>query len=47
MTSRFVFRPAAREELLEARDYYESQRVGLGGELTAAIDSAISRIGAH
>ena len=47
MTPRFVFRPAARDELTEARDWYESQRVGLGGELIAAIDAAINRIGAH
>ena len=32
MTPRFLFRPAARAELLEARDWYESQRQGLGYE---------------
>ena len=47
MTPRFLFRPAAREEVQEARDWYELQRVGLGSEFAAAIDAAIDRIGTH
>lgn len=47
MTPRFLFRPAARAELLEARDWYESQRQGLGYEFAASIDAAVARIGAH
>ena len=47
MTPRFVFRPAARAELLEARDWYEAQRPGLGSNLAASVAAAITRIGAH
>ena len=47
MTPRFVFRPAARAEVLEARDWYELQRHGLGREFATAIDVALDRIGMH
>ena len=47
MTPRFVFRPAARAELLEARDWYEAKRRGLGSDLAASVDAAITRIGTH
>lgn len=33
MTPRFLFRPAAVDDLREARDWYEAQRAGLGDEL--------------
>lgn len=45
MTPRFVFRRAARLDLLEARNWYDAQRSGLGDEFARAIDSAIGRIG--
>lgn len=47
MTPRFVFRRAARAELLEARDWYESQRAGLGYKLAASIDATVASIGEH
>ncbi|MEO8336317.1 MAG: type II toxin-antitoxin system RelE/ParE family toxin [bacterium] len=47
MTPRFVFRRAAREELLEARNWYDAQRLGLGEEFARSIDGAIGRIGVH
>lgn len=33
MTPRFLFRPAAVDELREAREWYDAQRAGLGDEL--------------
>jgi toxin ParE1/3/4 len=47
MTPRFVFHPAARAELLEARAWYDGQRAGLGAELAHVIDESIGRIGEH
>jgi plasmid stabilization system protein ParE len=47
MTPRFVFHPGAREELREARDWYERQRVGLGAELGEAVDGELERIGEY
>lgn len=47
MTPRFVFRPAARAELLEARDWYDAHRDGLGREFAESIDGTIARIGEH
>ena len=48
MTPRFVvqvlFHPAARDELREAREWYEAQRVGLGDDLGGVIGLAIDRI---
>jgi len=45
MTPRFVFHRAARDELREARDWYESQHHGLGDELGEVVSAAIARIG--
>ena len=45
MTPRFAFRPAARDEVLEARAWYDAQQPGLGDEFARAVDSAIERIG--
>jgi toxin ParE1/3/4 len=45
MTPRFVFRRAARVDLLDARNWYDAQRSGLGAEFAHAIDAAIERIG--
>lgn len=44
MTPRFVFHPTARAELREARDWYDSQRSGLGAELGIVIDHTLDRI---
>ena len=47
MTPRFAFRPAAREELLEARAWYDAQQPGLGDEFALSVDAAMGRIGAQ
>lgn len=47
MTPRFVFHPAAREDLAEVTLWYEHQRAGLGDELGEVVTDAIRRIGAH
>jgi len=48
MTPRFVvqvvFHPAARDELREAREWYEAQRPGLGDDLGVVVGLAIDRI---
>jgi toxin ParE1/3/4 len=38
---RLVIRPRAETDLREARDWYESQRAGLGEEFIAAIEAAL------
>lgn len=47
MTPRFVFRPAAVDELHEARDWYDVQRAGLGDELGEVIAVTLERIAAY
>lgn len=42
-----VFRPEAEDEVLEAREWYETRRSGLGTEFAQAIDETISRIVEH
>ena len=44
MTSRVVFHPQARSELLEARDWYERRVPGLGAEFTRTVDGAVAAI---
>jgi hypothetical protein len=39
-----VFRPEAEDEVLEAREWYETRRSGLGKELAQVIDEMVSRI---
>jgi plasmid stabilization system protein ParE len=39
-----VFRPEAEEEVLEAFEWYENRRAGLGKEFAQAVDEIISRI---
>lgn len=41
---RFFFHPAARNELHEAIQFYESRAVGLGSELLDEVETTISRI---
>ena len=45
MTPRFVFHPAARDELREALEWYDAQRTGLGDELLDIVRAAIDRVG--
>jgi plasmid stabilization system protein ParE len=47
MTPRVVFRPAAVEELREARDQYDAQRPGLGDELGQIVTATLDRIASH
>ena len=42
-----VFRPQAEDEILEARQWYESRQAGLGRAFGRAADELISRIAAH
>lgn len=44
MTLRLVFRPQAEAELIEAHDWYESQRAGLGQAFTDTVDQAVASI---
>ena len=44
MTPRFVFHPAAYEDLREARMWYDAQQSGLGAELGDAIQAALEQI---
>lgn len=44
MTPRLVLRPQAEAELLEARDWYEDQRPGLGSAFAADVDGALGGI---
>jgi plasmid stabilization system protein ParE len=44
VTLRLVFRPQAEAELIEARDWYESQRAGLGQVFTDTVDQAVASI---
>jgi len=39
-----VFRPQAEDEVLEARQWYEERRVGLGREFGQAVDGIVQRI---
>jgi len=39
-----IFTPAARAELLEAQDWYESQQRGLGVRFRAQLEAAVIRI---
>jgi plasmid stabilization system protein ParE len=47
MTPRLLFRPAAVEELREARGWYEAQRAGLGEELEQSIEASLRRVSAN
>jgi plasmid stabilization system protein ParE len=47
MTPRFVFQPEARDELREARDWYEMQQAGLGQDLGAIVAVTLTRISEH
>ena len=47
MARQVVFRPEAEDELLEAREWYEARRPGLGKEFAQAVDDMVSRIIEH
>jgi plasmid stabilization system protein ParE len=47
MTRKLVFMPAARLEVIEAQDWYEKERAGLGAEFRAEIDYQVARIAAN
>jgi len=47
MTLPAVFRPEAAIDVLEAREYYERQRTGLGDQFAAALDEVVSLIAAQ
>ena len=42
-----IFTPAARAELIDAQDWYESEVTGLGRRFRAAVDAGIERISAN
>jgi toxin ParE1/3/4 len=42
VTPRLVFRPEAEGELLDARAWYEGERVGLGGIFAAAVETTVT-----
>jgi plasmid stabilization system protein ParE len=44
VTPRLVFRPEAEAELLDARAWYESERVGLGAIFAAAVETTVTAI---
>ena len=47
MTRRLVFRPEAEAELLDARAWYERERVGLGAIFAAAVEATATAILEH
>jgi len=42
-----IFTPFARQELIDARDWYENKSPGLGRVFLAAVDVAVERIAAN
>ena len=44
MTPRLVFRPEAEAESLDARAWYEGERVGLGAMFAAAVETTVAAI---
>jgi len=44
VTPRLLLRPQAEAELLNARDWYEAQRPGLGRAFAAEVDMVFARI---
>jgi hypothetical protein len=44
VTLSVVFSPLAEDEAVEAREWYESKRSGLGTEFAEAIDETVARI---
>jgi len=44
VTPRFVVRPQAEAELLDARNWYEEERPGLGEAFATEVDTLLARI---
>ena len=44
MTPRLVLRPQAEAELLDARDWYEDQRPGLGSAFATEVETALGGV---
>jgi plasmid stabilization system protein ParE len=44
VTPRLVFRPEAETELLDARAWYEAERVALGAVFAAAVETTVTAI---
>jgi toxin ParE1/3/4 len=44
MSFRFVARPEAEQDLVEARDWYEARRIGLGEEFLLAVEEVLGRV---
>ena len=44
MTPRLVFRPEVEAELLDARAWYEGERIGLGAVFAAAVEATVAAI---
>lgn len=42
--TRVVLRPVARDDVIEAWTWYESQRPGLGGDFLGCVDAALAVI---
>jgi hypothetical protein len=42
LTSKVIFLPAARAELIAARDWYESASAGLGGRFLSEVDDQVA-----
>lgn len=47
MSRRLVVRPLAEQDLLEAQEWYDGQRPGLGSEFRTAIDDLLQRVAGH
>jgi len=47
VTPRLVFRPQAESEILEARNWYEERRQGLGEAFATAVDVTVAGILEH
>lgn len=43
----FSYSPQARRELVEAADYYEGERPGLGSAFLDAVDEALEQLARH
>jgi len=44
LTSRVVFRPQARDELLQALDWYDKRLPGLGAQFARTVDAAVGAV---
>jgi hypothetical protein len=47
LTRAVIFLPAARQEVLEAQDWYEAETSGLGARFRAEVERQVDRIAAN